>query len=116
MTMLSERETQVLQLVGVGQTPEEIGDRFFISPETVRKTISNIKNKLDLHKATELVAFFWCSQFNVDFIEKRKQILSASLSLIILIAGSFFESRRMRTRQMILRRTYEIERQHEIEA
>ncbi|HCC51459.1 MAG TPA: hypothetical protein DEQ30_04885 [Porphyromonadaceae bacterium] len=113
---LSKRENQVLALHAVGLTPDEISDHLSVTRETARTTIRNIKSKLNWHKASELTAYWWCNQFNVDFIEKRKQILSASLSLIILIAGSLFECRRVRTRQMILRRTYEIERQYEIEA
>jgi DNA-binding CsgD family transcriptional regulator len=52
--MLSKRENQVLGLVAVGLTPDEIGDRLYISRETVRKTICNVKCKLSLGKATEL--------------------------------------------------------------
>lgn len=113
--MLSNRENQILEYIAVGLTPDEIGNRLYISRETVRTTIRNIKLKLNYQKATELTAYWWCTQFKIDFEEKRKQILSALLSLIILIAGSLFESRRVRNRQMILRRIYEIERQYEIE-
>jgi DNA-binding CsgD family transcriptional regulator len=113
--MLSLRESQILQLVAIGQTPEEIGDKLFISPGTVRKTICNIKQKLNLQKATELTAFFWCNLFHVDFAEKRKQILSATLSVMILIAGSFLDSRRLRHRQRHCRRIDKIEYKRQIE-
>jgi DNA-binding CsgD family transcriptional regulator len=110
--MLSLRESQILQLVAIGQTPEEIGDKLFISPETVRKTICNIKQKLNLQKATELTAFFWCNLFHVDFVEARKQILSSILSMMILIAGSFMDGKRLRNRRTCFRRIYRIEHQY----
>ncbi len=45
---LTPRELEVLQLVAVGLTDREIGDRLFISYRTARTHVSNILGKLDV--------------------------------------------------------------------
>ena len=100
---LSKRESQILSLHAIGLTPDEIGDQLSITRETARTSLRNIKSKVNWHKASELTAYWWCSQFNIDFEEKRKQVLSAILTLCILITGSFFDCRRCRVRLSLRR-------------
>ncbi|MDR1222443.1 MAG: helix-turn-helix transcriptional regulator [Tannerella sp.] len=83
--ILSKREEQVLTLCAVGLSAKEIADKKNISPETVRKTISNIKLKIGLQKATELVAFYYCRLMKMDFMEFREQVLSVILLFLISI-------------------------------
>lgn len=59
--LLTEREAEVLQLLGEHLTNQEIADRLYISPLTVKRHASNIYDKLGvgsrrqaLIKATEL--------------------------------------------------------------
>jgi len=54
---LTQREKEILKLVGEGHSSPEIGDFLCISPKTVNKHRANIMNKLNLHSATELTAF-----------------------------------------------------------
>jgi len=54
---LTQREREVLKLVGEGYKSSEIGDYLSISPKTVDKHRSNIMNKLDLHSASALTAY-----------------------------------------------------------
>ncbi len=54
---LTQREREVLKLVGEGYTSPEIADLLCISPKTVDKHRSNIMHKLDLHSATALTAY-----------------------------------------------------------
>jgi len=54
---LTQREKEVLKLVGEGYSSVEIGDILYISPKTVDKHRSNIMNKLKLHSATALAAY-----------------------------------------------------------
>jgi DNA-binding CsgD family transcriptional regulator len=82
--MLTKREDQVLGLVAVGLTPDEIGDRLYISRETVRKTVCNVKSKLGLGKAAELAAFFWCRLFGTTFDEQKRRILAICLLLLFV--------------------------------
>jgi LuxR family maltose regulon positive regulatory protein len=53
---LSERETEVLQLISEGLTNQEIASRFFLSPHTVKVHTRNIYGKLGAHNRTQAVA------------------------------------------------------------
>lgn len=54
---LTQREKEVLKLVGEGYTSKEIADFLFISPKTVEKHRSNIMQKLKIHNAPALTAY-----------------------------------------------------------
>jgi DNA-binding NarL/FixJ family response regulator len=53
---ITQREKEVLQLVGEGYMNKEISDYLCISVKTVEKHRSNIMQKLDLHTASALTA------------------------------------------------------------
>jgi DNA-binding NarL/FixJ family response regulator len=53
---LTDREWEVLELMRQGLTTQEIGDRLFISPVTVRTHISSILRKLHVPSREEAVA------------------------------------------------------------
>lgn len=53
---LTAREMEVLQCVARGQTNQEIADDLFISLATVKKHLSNIFGKLDVHNRTQATA------------------------------------------------------------
>jgi two-component system, NarL family, response regulator NreC len=52
---LSERETEVLRLIALGHTNQEIAERLFLSVRTVESHRSHIQQKLRLTKRSELV-------------------------------------------------------------
>jgi DNA-binding NarL/FixJ family response regulator len=52
---LTEREMEILRLVGDGMTNKEIGQTLFISDRTVQAHLSNIFSKLDVGSRTEAV-------------------------------------------------------------
>ncbi|AOY58584.1 MULTISPECIES: response regulator [Desulfococcus] len=54
---LTQREREVLKLVGEGYTSKEIARFLFISPKTVEKHRSNIMQKLNIHNASALTAY-----------------------------------------------------------
>lgn len=54
---LSERETEVLQLVGEGLTNTEIGNRLFIGESTVRTYLRRLLDKLHLRNRAEATAY-----------------------------------------------------------
>ncbi len=54
---LTQREREVLKLVGEGYQNKEIADYLCISVKTVEKHRANIMQKLDLHSASELTAY-----------------------------------------------------------
>ena len=50
---LSERELEVLQHVAGGLSNQEIADKLFLSAGTVKRHMSNIYQKLDVHSRTQ---------------------------------------------------------------
>ena len=53
---LTQREREVLRLLADGCSNEEIGQKLFISPETVRTHIRKAMTKLDADTRTQAVA------------------------------------------------------------
>lgn len=54
---LSEREKQVLRLIGEGQTTQEIADTLGIATSTVQTHRAHIMEKLNLHRRSELMKY-----------------------------------------------------------
>ncbi|MDP8959516.1 MAG: response regulator transcription factor [Actinomycetota bacterium] len=54
---LTGREVEVLQLVAQGLTSRDIGERLYISENTVKNHIRNILDKLGLHSRNEAVLY-----------------------------------------------------------
>jgi DNA-binding NarL/FixJ family response regulator len=54
---LTERELEILKLVGTGLTNKEIGQQLYISDRTVQAHLSNIFSKLDVGSRTEAVMY-----------------------------------------------------------
>jgi DNA-binding NarL/FixJ family response regulator len=57
LTLLSEREREVLAMVASGMSNNAIAEKIFLAVGTVRKHRENIMTKLALHNAAELTAF-----------------------------------------------------------
>ena len=54
---LSDRELEVLQLLGQGVSTRDVADRLNLSVKTIESYRANIKRKLDLKNAAELMRF-----------------------------------------------------------
>jgi DNA-binding NarL/FixJ family response regulator len=54
--MLTAREREVLRLAADGLSSEKIGERLFLSPQTVRGHVGNAMGKLQAHTRTQAVA------------------------------------------------------------
>jgi DNA-binding NarL/FixJ family response regulator len=54
---LTDRELEVFELIGRGLSTAAIADRLQVSVKTVETYRSNIKTKLDLKDATDLIRF-----------------------------------------------------------
>jgi LuxR family maltose regulon positive regulatory protein len=52
---LSDRELEVLRLLGTSLSTSEIGDELFISVNTVRSHVKSIYGKLNVHRRYEAV-------------------------------------------------------------
>lgn len=55
--LLTERECEMLALLGQGLTNEQAGERLGISPTTVQWHRKQLMRKLDIHSAVELVVY-----------------------------------------------------------
>lgn len=53
---LSDRERQVLDLAAAGRSNKEIGRALFLAPDTVRKHLEHVYEKLGVHNRTEASA------------------------------------------------------------
>ena len=53
---LTAREVEILRLVAAGLRNQEIADRLYISPATVKRHIANAYGKLGVGHRTEAVA------------------------------------------------------------
>lgn len=54
---LSDRELEVLQLIGQGHSTRQIATDLFVSTKTIESHYANIKNKLDLKNSHELIQY-----------------------------------------------------------
>lgn len=59
---LTQRETQIAELLAWGAAKKEVADRLSISPRTVENTARNIYSKIGIQKATELCVWWFCTQ------------------------------------------------------
>lgn len=109
MESLSKRENQVLKLNALGYAVDEIAHMLFISRDTVRKTISNIKAKLNLQKATELAAYYWCKAMDTTLEEQRKTIISGILLIVVSFSLPYDFEDKLRVRRARMRRKYKTE-------
>lgn len=55
LELLTEREREVLELVGQGQTNDEIASQLFVSPATVKTHVSRVMSKLYARDRAQLV-------------------------------------------------------------
>lgn len=55
--MLTDRELEVLQLIGQGYSTQKIAADLFVSVKTIESHYANIKDKLDLKNSHELIQY-----------------------------------------------------------
>jgi len=54
---LTDREREILQLIGEGHTNKQIAEKLYVSVKTVETHRSNLSKKLDLHSKSELIQY-----------------------------------------------------------
>jgi len=57
LSVLSDQERKVLDLIGEGLTNRQIGERMFLTEKTVKNYVSNLLNKLGMQRRTQAAAF-----------------------------------------------------------
>jgi NarL family two-component system response regulator LiaR len=60
-TALSERELEVLRLVAMGSSNQEIAEKLVIGESTVKTHVGNILGKLNLSDRTQAAAYAWAT-------------------------------------------------------
>ena len=58
LSLLSEQEQRILELIAEGKTNKEIAQEVYLSDKTVKNYVSSILSKLNLHRRSEAAAFF----------------------------------------------------------
>ena len=56
---LSARETEIMRLVAVGRTNQEIGEALFLSLSSVKTYLARIQSKIDARNRVEVAAWAW---------------------------------------------------------
>lgn len=86
---LTAKQQQILQLTSVGLSAKEIAEETGATTNTINTHIKHIKERLELQKVSELVAYYWCEVFGTSLEEQRKSILSGLACLLIIFSFSF---------------------------
>ena len=55
MDALTDRELHVFEMIGRGKTTRQIADELHLSPKTIERYKENVKHKLHIANATQLV-------------------------------------------------------------
>lgn len=83
---LTQRETQIAELLAWGAAKKEVADRLSISPRTVENTARNIYSKIGIQKATELCVWWFCTHCGVSFdLSPIKRTIIACFFLAIIV-------------------------------
>ena len=56
--LLSTTQMSVLEILAKGHSAKEIGRKLGTSPETIRKHLANIRDRLGIRRSTELAALW----------------------------------------------------------
>ncbi len=67
---LSNRETEVAELVTQGLSNKEVSNRLFVTEKTVKFHLTNIYKKMNVKSRAQLIV--WCLP-NMTFVERKEQ-------------------------------------------
>lgn len=110
---LTQRETQIAELLAWGAAKKEVADRLAISPRTVENTARNIYSKIGIQKATELCVWWFCTHCGVSFeLSPIKRTIIACFFLAVVLprelcaqSDTYRVFRSRRTTEQVARRT-----------
>lgn len=81
-TILTNQQHKILKLTSIGLSAKEIAEEVGSTPNTINTHLKNIKERLGLQKASELVAYYWCEVFGSSLEEQKRQMMSIFLLMI----------------------------------
>ncbi len=105
---LTNRESEITEMIAWGASKKEIADQLCISERTVENHIRNVYDKTGCCKVNELSAWWFCTRFNISFSLsplKRKMTAFALLLFILpqMFSNDFDMVRVFRTRTQTVR-------------
>ncbi len=72
--LLTKREKEILEWIGHGKSQKEIAEILHLAPKTVDKHISNMKEKYNISKCTEMMGLYTCvkksKKFDVELLRQ----------------------------------------------
>ena len=90
---LTKREAEISELIAWGASKKEIADQLCLSERTVENHTRNIYGKLEINKANELSAWWFCTHFHISFnLSPLKRGIGAFVLLAILLPSIFDNS------------------------
>lgn len=84
VALLSEREREIFQLTGQGLEAKEIADRLTLSPRTVDVHRANIRNKLGIRGAHELMRYAMHWEQNGRMVEQLRSFCRERRPLLLV--------------------------------
>lgn len=90
---LTQRETQVAELIAWGATKKEVADRLVISVRTVENHARSIFEKVGCGTAGRLSAWWFCTRFGISFDLSPFHRKTIAAAILILILPGMFSPR-----------------------
>ena len=96
MKQLTPRQKEMIELLSLGLSQKEIADHLQISVNTVDALIRQAKERLNLQKNTELVAWYYIHRYHLtlNLSPVKKALIAASL-LSLSIYSIVLENKNM---------------------
>lgn len=83
---LTQRESQIAELLAWGGARKEVADRLNITVKTVEVTTQNLYRKIGIQKATELSVWWFVTRMNVPIsMDPWKKTLVSCMFLLIIM-------------------------------
>ena len=88
--VLSNRETQIAELLAWGAAKKEVADMLAISTRTVENTARNVYAKIGIQKATELCVWWFTTKCGVSMALSPLKRKFGALVLLLLMTPTVF--------------------------
>lgn len=84
---LSNRETQIAELIAWGATKKEVANMLYISTRTVETTVRSVFKKTETTKSNELSAWWFCSKYKIPFTDSPLFKKIATILVMVTTTG-----------------------------
>ena len=84
-TLITRRESKVIEMLSHGLSEKEIGEKLCISPKTVNNHLRNIRKKIGVTKNIEIIAYYVATLRGKLF--DLKKLRDYGIGVFILLAN-----------------------------